>query len=114
VAADILAFAGARDAPPQAAPPAEPALVVPFPSIVAYRVWLGRESARIAGMQSGASIRKVIQSIRGQHFARGIPQDLAKVDADLAEAFMKGRIEFLRSLDAPAPRGPEHDGGRRA
>lgn len=101
-------------AAPQAAPQAGPALVVPFPSIVAYRVWLGRESARIAGMQSGASIRKVVQSIRGQHFARGVPLELAKADAALAEAFMKARVEFLRSLDAPAPRGPHPEGGRRA
>ncbi|MCA3652559.1 MAG: hypothetical protein IOC54_12085 [Methylobacterium sp.] len=110
--ADILVFRvpGAPSRPAEPGPPASVALI---PSRVTRARWLRREALRIAAGVGGASYINIHRIIISERLRDGVPETLARADADEAVEHVRAMVAALDSWERP-PRRCGPDDGRGA
>ena len=107
--ADILPFPrpGAPSCP---AEPGTPAEVVLVPSRFTKSRWLRREALRIAAMVGGASYVSVHRIVLAERLRAGVPDHLARADADDAVDHVKAMVGALDGWERPPRRSGPDDG----
>ncbi|MCA3647683.1 MAG: hypothetical protein IOC54_04575 [Methylobacterium sp.] len=106
----ILAFPG-TGAPARPAELVDPAEIVLVPARVSRARWLRREALRIAAGVGGASYVNVWRIIFSERTRAGLPEAIARADADDAVDHVKSMVAALDSWERP-PRlsGPDDRG----
>lgn len=110
--ADILVFR-VPGAPSRPAEPGDPAAIVVVPARISRARWLRREALRIAAMVGGASYVNVHRIVLAERLRAGIPEAVARADADDAVEHVKAMVAALDSWERP-PRRSGPDDGRAA
>jgi hypothetical protein len=99
-----------RASAPVVGPPADLVLV---PARVSRARWLRREALRIAAGVGGASYINIERIIFGERLRTGLPEAIARADADDAVQHVKSLVAALDSWQRP-PRRSGPDDGRAA
>jgi hypothetical protein len=107
--ATIVSFPG-PGAPSRPIEPGPPATVALIPARVCRARWLRREALRIAAGVGGASYVNVKRIIISERLRVGVPETLARADADDAVQHVKSLVAAIDGWERPPRRSGPDDG----